>query len=283
MRRRLSGHQDEKIGQIYDKESQINGLVELRNRYNILQVEEREHTLEGLTGINISSKDSDCTRITGILNRRTRYKRKGMKKKQVQEGKKDIFRIGYCNANGRVRNAQEELNEIRKKGNYKVITCVETNLREGQRKVDLVGCKGYHTRRSGKDKKGGGIVTWVDKDITSYKYEGSIQVEDEIDAGIFRQCKTRKSTEKQWVILDLHKGLKIAVGTVYLNTNKTEHEELNERIKLDICKEGKELQEKGYKLIVVGDFNGHLGEESLGVECLIQMVKGFRNYVNGWS
>ena len=69
--------------------------------------------------------------------------------------------------------------------------------------------------------------------------------------------------ETQWVIVKLDNQRKIAIGTVYMNTNKPEHEDLNSRICESICTNGAKLREEGCEIMIIGDFNGHLGEESI--------------------
>ena len=66
-----------------------------------------------------------------------------------------------------------------------------------------------------------------------------------------------------WVVFQLKGGMKLAVGIIYMNPENSGNEELDQSIADKIVLEGKILQNKGMNILLIGDFNGHIGEDML--------------------
>jgi len=95
---------------------------------------------------------------------------------------------------------------------------------------------------------------WVRDRWVAYEWEAGEEGEGE--------DKLRELTEKErmWVII---KGAEydVAVGVVYMGVNSRLNKEWNERIWERLEWEIGELKQIGFRVVLAGDFNGHIGKE----------------------
>ena len=73
-----------------------------------------------------------------------------------------------------------------------------------------------------------------------------------------------QETERIWALVT-GSGQKIAIGFVYMcSTSAPDHVAYNEKLYRLLQNDVEELRGEGYVILMMGDFNGHLGQRSLG-------------------
>ena len=120
----------------------------------------------------------------------------------------------------------------------------------GSKSVNFNNYKSFVNKREINDKTCGGLICWVKKDINCYKW-----VNGESEIIKLDNSNLNASSEIMWVVFQLKGGMKLAEGIIYMNPENSGNEEL--------VLEGKILKNKGMNILVIGDFNVHIGEDML--------------------
>ena len=183
-------------------------------------------------------------------------KKKGAKKKQTTHKK---LKIGYLNLNGRLKKCVDELENLVNTENIDIMAAVETHSYEGQKEISMEGYSCLSTRRRFDEKKGGGIAVWSRLEIPTHTPNTNIIVEKE------DTFKIRIESERLWQICKIG-AFKIALCTVYFAVDKGENEDFNDNLCETIIDEGNHHKSNGCNLLLLGDFNGHIGAGPDGIE-----------------
>ena len=181
--------------------------------------------------------------------RKTRIdKRHGTKNKEEKP-----IKILYNNINGQANKMWEEIKEMKNREKYNLICLTETKWQEGAKHKTLEGYKEEIAKRPPETKKGGGIVVYMRKEDKSYKWEDKNGNTDEM------------RTEILWTIIKT-KIEDIAVGTLYMASGEGQKaRDWNDKIEELVNNDVHEMYEEGKRIILIGDFNGHIAEEDGGV------------------
>ena len=170
------------------------------------------------------------------------------------------IKLAYWNANGLQSNLEKKINilEAIEKEDLDIVFVSETHLRMGNQE-DLSVFNGLNiiTReRMQMDKGGGGLMAIVKPTLNFLEWEPQEQQFPEI------------AKEKLWILI--HEGIdKIAVCAVYLAAQvpgTADFVDWNTKLYSVLQIEMRVLMEKGYKCLLVGDFNGHIGNGLDGIE-----------------
>ena len=185
-------------------------------------------------------------------------KRQRSKEKSQVDDSTTSMKIGYWNANGILAGDKlEQISTCLKEEDLDVLCVAETHLREGHQ-VDLSIFEEYRVitnERGYGDKLGGGLLTLVKSSITHLVWTPK---DDEYP-------DTYK--EKSWVLIR-EGGAKIGLGFVYMAAQvigTEEFKEWNRKLYCSLQKDLDKLQADGYDCIIVGDYNGHVGNGIDGI------------------
>jgi len=138
------------------------------------------------------------------------------------------------------------------KGKWDAIALVETNWREGQQGKHLEGYQRFRKDCEVTGKAGGGIAVFVKKELNAYVWDNGGDNE-----------KTDIDRENIWVVVKGEQD--VAIGVVYLAAGGTERNtNWNEKLLEKIQHEIEVIRNQGLEIIIVGDFNGHIGEKEGG-------------------
>ena len=185
--------------------------------------------------------------INGMDPRKRRRKRNRTRKGKIK--------IAYNNIDNKINKEWPNITNYLKKLNWNILTLTETGWRGIKPKKEIDGYKSYIRNRTRTQKKGGSIVTYIDKRIKSTEWEGLHETDDEWN-------KVRN--ERLWVILE---DENIAICTIYAATEGKEiNHEWNRTLMQMLSAEitYQESQEKD--ILIMGDFNAHLSEEDGGTK-----------------
>ena len=147
--------------------------------------------------------------------------------------------------------------------NIDILLGVETHLREGSNNINFKGFEFFCTNMEVDKRKGGGIACWTKTGISTNKWY--ITRDKYNNSG----CNVNASSERHWQLFNFASGKKFSVGIVYMGVERNDNRTLNEQIQMALIQEGKTLKSRGYDLLIIGDFNGHVGEIDNGTEDMI--------------
>ena len=170
----------------------------------------------------------------------------------------DNLKVSYWNANGLIYvDKRESIAEYLEQHDVDIMCVAETHLRMGHHE-DLSMFNGYRVatvERGYGEKNGGGLLTIVKSNL---KHQMWNPVDKEFPG---------TAKEKTWVLI--HEGTKkIGVCFVYLaaqSLNGDEFKEWNRKLYMCIQNDLMQLQGKGYECMLMGDFNGHVGNGQDGI------------------
>ena len=153
----------------------------------------------------------------------------------------DQLSLGFVNCRGwwsREVDIKLRLQELK----LDVLDLAETFLRE-EDEASVAGYVWYGRNREGCKRASGGVGILVRKELQSRLL--SCQREGVV-----------------WMELKLREGKKVAVGVMYANPEGVRTDETEDQFE-EVQEEVGRLQEEGYEVVVMGDFNAHIG---LGME-----------------
>ena len=172
-------------------------------------------------------------------------------------GRRRTINLGCLNVAGWSEQSQHDLLSAVEAKNIDIFSVVETHRRvEDKSKLKLQGFDVFESRREGakKDKKGGGIACLVRK-------SSGILVKEHLPAIVQPELRY-VSAERLWLTYDSQQG-RTAMCTVYLGFNHPDDRHLawNEGILEVLSEEIRDLRERGFRILMQGDFNCHVGSD----------------------
>jgi hypothetical protein len=199
----------------------------------------------------IKEKWQDETKERKTKNRRPN-KAESRRKEKEKEKVPDI-RIAYCNIQRKGRTAFQELDNLISQEKWDIVGVVETNWREGYKKGGIKGYKLYKRMRRADMKGGGGIAVWIKEDYKGFDWE-----QDEGD-------RLWQKDEICWIIIPRENQDNVAIGFTYLAPEGEKNVEWNNSIEEQLTQDMASLREAGNRVMLIGDFNGHIKEGDGGV------------------
>ena len=188
------------------------------------------------------------------LGRRRRRFQEALKTQRAQTASRGghTIKIGYWNANGlhdqdKKRNIVDKL----KSKDIKIMCIAETHIRIGNHD-DLSMFEEYRViqnERGYTQKSGGGMLVLINQDLRPLMYK---PVDEDFP---------ETSTERAWVLVHEAKS-KVAVAFVYMAAQvpgTDAYKEWNRRVYCSLQRDLDKLTEAGYRCMIMGDFNGHMG------------------------
>ena len=165
-----------------------------------------------------------------------------------------LMRLGCLNADGWKDQTEFDILAAIEAKNLDVFAVQETHFRKGDKKLKAPGFTVFECRRDeGRhDKKGGGVAILVRKSIgVAFK---------KFSPPISKPVLNYVDSERLWVTYQSHQG-KSAICSLYLGFNAGDgrHEAWNRGIFEVLSEEVLQLRSQGYRIIMLGDFNSHVG------------------------
>ena len=164
--------------------------------------------------------------------------------------------IMHINANGLSETSVHDLSIAAESRNVKVLAVTESHFRREENQIhhDIPGFTKFEARRSNisEDKGGGGIVVYCRNDGPLYKLHAPI-IKNPMSAFV--------NNERLWVLCETQ-SFKTAICCVYMGCHYDDgrHDEWNQLIYATISEEQNDLRRSGFRVCVVGDLNGHIGD-----------------------
>ena len=192
-----------------------------------------------------------------MVRRRNRHhNRGGWQKKQTETvlDRHKLIHIACLNTNGWSGQTQHDVQSALDSRNIDVFSLTETKKRKHDKKIQLPGFQVFETRRDRGDKAGGGIACLVRETLGI----GFCRLDPKIEKPDLQYV----SKERLWVTYNSSEG-KTAVASVYLGWNASDdrHLEWNMGILEVLEDEVRDLREKGYRVVLQGDFNSWVGSD----------------------
>ena len=193
-------------------------------------------------------------------HRRSKNFKRGSSWARPQEDTLDrrkFVRLGCLNVNGWSEQSRFDVLAAIESKNIDVYSLVETHSRrEDKEKLKIPGFEVFQCRRqeATKDKKGGGIACLVRKSA-GVKFK-------KLSPNIPRAELNYVANERLWITYQSQHG-KTAICTVYLGYNDSDgrHYNWNKGILEVLSEEVRDLRDDGYRVILQGDFNSHVGSD----------------------
>ena len=166
-----------------------------------------------------------------------------------------IVRLGCLNSDGWNEQKEFDVQAAIEAKNLDVYTVVETHFMKGERKkINIPGFEVFECRRdkARHDKKGGGVACLVRKSMgVSFTRYNPVISKPEL---------SYVDSERLWVTYNSQHG-RTAVGSIYLGWNADDgrHEAWNRGIYEVLSEEVRGLRSQGFRVVLQGDFNGHVG------------------------
>ena len=179
------------------------------------------------------------------------------KPKESALDRRKFVRLGCLNVNGWSEQSKFDVLAAIEAKNIDVFSLVETHARrEDKETLKIPGFEVFQCKRqeATRDKKGGGIACLVRKS-TGVKFK-------KLSPNIPRADLNYVSNERLWITYQSQHG-KTAICTVYLGFNASDgrHLNWNKGILEVLTEEVRDLRESGYRVILQGDFNSHVGAD----------------------
>ena len=171
--------------------------------------------------------------------------------------------IGFLNINGITQHSLIEAENTMISKQLTIALLAETKIRIEQDFTDLhiPGYKHFQIRRSDAEnqKNGGGLIAYMKTSITT-TYE--IPINDIEDKEL-----QYVQTERGWIISKNFNKI-TATCFIYAGYQNTENSNYswNEGIYKIISKEQNKYQNMGYRVLIIGDLNGHIGNQKEGIK-----------------
>ena len=145
------------------------------------------------------------------------------------------------------------IEDIIRKERMDVMAVQETGLRGLEKGKKISGYKIYYKNRERGQKQGGGLLMAVSERLQSEGWEG-IQLKNGME---------EVRNERMWITVRGN-SQNIAIGNVYCARETYHTREWNEKIKQILATKVQILESLGYRVLMMGDFNGHICEEAVG-------------------
>jgi len=203
-----------------------------------------QHSMSGTVCI-------DTAVLRSVSGRRQRVRRRA---KTHQANAAKSIKCLYVNADGLKNSTTQCLLQAQiKESRSKIIVVVETHFHLAS---DILKIPGFHSWSAirpamGKQSlKGGGITIYVHDTIPAYKLDVA-------------HTDVRVQEEYLWVALQT-KHFRVAICGVYMAyEGADDYVEVNTRIYSQITNHITDLSQKEYEILLVGDFNAHVGDEGM--------------------
>ena len=201
---------------------------------------------------------SRCGEKLLTMPRLSRRHKKGCKLGRPEQptlDRRKFVRLGYLNVNGFTEQSRFDVLAALESKQIDVFSLVETKFRrEDKEELKIPGFEVFQCRRqeATNDKKGGGIACLVRKS-SGVKFK-------KLSPNIPRADLNYVANERLWITYQSQHG-KTAICTVYLGYNDSDgrHYDWNKGILEVLAGEVSDLRESGYRVILQGDFNSHVG------------------------
>ena len=170
--------------------------------------------------------------------------------------KESELTIMHLNVNGLSETSVHDLTAAVEARNVKVLAVTESHFRreENINHHDIPGFTKFEARRSNvsEDKGGGGIVVYCRDDGPLFKLH-SPAIKNPMSAFV--------NNERLWVVCETQ-SFRTAICCVYMGCHYDDgrHDEWNQLIYATISEEQNDLRRRGFRVCVVGDLNGHIGD-----------------------
>ena len=188
-----------------------------------------------------------------IKGQHARWARRGKHRKQTNQTTNSAtsFKLAYTNVQGKVgaRKTQtwRDISDLSEENKWNAIAFTETHRKKGGKAMSLRGYQVFEKRRSPEAKKGGGIALFVKENVQCYEW-----VND--------RSESEADSELLWVVI---KGTHtdIALGIVYVGVQTTKNKKWNDDLYEALQQDITALKTTGKKVLIHGDFNGHIKNE----------------------
>ena len=188
-------------------------------------------------------------------------KQKALKRDVGYVEKRSKLCVMALNVNGLTQSSVHDIEAAIEAKKVDIVSVTETKFRleEDPDHHLIPGFKFFEARRSNvaEDKSGGGILVYYREGLSVTHYSPVIN----------SQLSAFVNNERLWTIVEGNK-YKTAVCTVYCACQYDDDRNSNWNQLLYACirDEQAELRRKGYRILVIGDFNGHIGcDEKVGI------------------
>ena len=157
--------------------------------------------------------------------------------------------LACLNTNGWNPTKKDDIERAMAEGNVDVFSIVETKKMAGEKKIKIDSCKVFETRR---ESKNGGLACAV-RESTGVSFS-------QHNPTISNPDLAYVASERIWIKYKSDQG-KSAICTTYLGFQATDnrHYQWNVGIYKVLAEEIRDLRGDGYRVILMGDFNGWIG------------------------
>ena len=240
-------------------------LLPSRNLLGVLALSSA--VFEGACGhYSVSSCGQSSYEISEMGSRRKSSihnfkKRKALRKDIGYVEERSNLCVMSLNVNGLTISSVHDIEAAINSKKVDLVTVTETKFRleENHDHHMIPGFKTFETRRSdvAEDKGGGGIIVYYREGLSVSRYSPSIS----------SQMSAFVNNERIWTVVEGNK-YKTAVCTVYCacQYDDDRNSNWNQLLYARIREEQAELRGKGYRILLIGDFNGHIGcDDRIGI------------------
>ena len=210
----------------------------------------------GLSSIKASEMGS--RRKTSVFNFK---KRRALRQDIGYVEKKSNLCVMSLNVNGLTQSSIHDIEAAVVSKRVDLVTVTESKFRleENPDHHMIPGFKTFEARRSdvAEDKGGGGIIVYYREGLSVTRYSPPIAC----------QMSAFVNNERLWTIVEGNK-YKTAVCTVYCacQYDDDRNSNWNQLLYARIREEQADLRRKGYRILVIGDMNGHIGcDDNVGI------------------
>ena len=175
------------------------------------------------------------------------------RKAKERKGKNNM-KIGYINCRG-YKGKVADVGDIIEGEKIDIVALVETHIRKEEEGM-MPSPEGYELICKGREngqKKGGGVGFLVRKGVKWHIIRHDSWDNDSV-----------VRNEMQWIGIETN-GNKVAIGVVYVG-HEGLPDEWNDQVYDRMRMITSHVQQQGYKVIIAGDFNGHIGDGMEGIE-----------------
>ena len=166
------------------------------------------------------------------------------------------LKLGCLNVDGWSDQSKHDVLLAIESRNLDIFSVIETHRKTGddesRNKLKVKGFDVFECRRKQEDKKGGGIACLVKNSSGIIAREYAPEIKDKDLKYVSR--------ERLWVLCESQLQ-KTAICSIYIACQGDHHIQWNQGIYEVLSKEVVALKEQGYRCVLQGDFNGHVGSD----------------------
>ena len=207
---------------------------------------------------SIKASEMVSRRRTSVYNFK---KRRALRQDVGYIEKKANLCVMSLNVNGLTQSSIHDIEAAIASKRVDIVTVTETKFRLEENPVHhkIPGFKTFEARRSdvAEDKGGGGIIVYYREGLSVTRYSPPIAC----------QMSAFVNNERLWTVVEGNK-FKTAVCTMYCacQYDDDRNSNWNQLLYSRVREEQAELRRKGYRILVIGDMNGHIGcDDSVGI------------------